>query len=168
MREANVGKTLGILLPERIALVVCPGRKGRPNVMPAGWYTRVSFAPPMVAVSIARANFTNPLLRKSRDFVIAFASPKLKRIIMPTGSTSGRNTDKFAKFRIKAAKASRVKTPLLAEAEVNLECRKVSSHQAGDHTIFVGRVVAAHRGGYGRMVIIGADGKLRSSPVKRS
>jgi len=37
-----------------------------------------------------------------------------------------------------------VNVPLLAEAAANLECKVHQAVTTGDHTIFVGEVVAAH------------------------
>ena len=40
--------------------------------------------------------------------------------------------------------ATRIDSVLLADAVANFECTLESEHEAGDHVIFVGRVVAAH------------------------
>jgi flavin reductase (DIM6/NTAB) family NADH-FMN oxidoreductase RutF len=39
-----------------------------------------------------------------------------------------------------------LRTPLIEDAFINFECRLMSVTEAGDHTIFVGQVLAAHMG----------------------
>ena len=61
------------------------------------------------------------------------------------GSHSGRDTDKFAEF--KKCRTSRTKvidSVLLDDAVANFECKLVSETKAGDHIIFIGRVVASY------------------------
>jgi flavin reductase (DIM6/NTAB) family NADH-FMN oxidoreductase RutF len=42
-------------------------------------------------------------------------------------------------------KAEKVSAPLIAECPVNIECVKVKEVDAGDHTWFIGEIVAARR-----------------------
>lgn len=47
-------------------------------------------------------------------------------------------------FKIRPAKF--IKPPLIEDAVANFECKVVSQLDTGDHTIFVGEVVAAYVG----------------------
>lgn len=66
-----------------------------------------------------------------------------EKIIEFCGSKSGRHIDKFKELNIKTALPEKVNLPVLAESRVNFECRIVHRLKAGDHTIFVGEVLAA-------------------------
>ncbi len=61
---------------------------------------------------------------------------------IPTGKhfglVSGKKTDKFAgvEFDVKATGA-----PILRDAIAWLDCKVVSHHDAGDHTLFIGEVL---------------------------
>jgi flavin reductase (DIM6/NTAB) family NADH-FMN oxidoreductase RutF len=68
----------------------------------------------------------------------------MEEVIEDTGSCSGRDVDKFEEFGLKSLKAREVKSPLLSDCIVNLECKLEDELEAGDHTIFLGRVVAAY------------------------
>ena len=61
------------------------------------------------------------------------------------GTHSGRDVDKIAETALALAEAREVSVPLLADAVANFECRITDRLKTGDHTIFVGQVVAAHR-----------------------
>ena len=78
------------------------------------------------------------------EFVFAWAGEGQAELVDYAGSHTGADVDKFADFDIPTAPAAVVHVPLLAEAVANLECKLHSATPAGDHTIFIGQVVAAH------------------------
>ena len=59
------------------------------------------------------------------------------------GTLSGRNTDKYEAAGLTAVRAQSVGAPLIGECFGHIECRVEKRVTAGDHTVFVGRVVAA-------------------------
>jgi flavin reductase (DIM6/NTAB) family NADH-FMN oxidoreductase RutF len=59
------------------------------------------------------------------------------------GSVSGRDHDKFKEAGLTPVEAKKVGAPWIAECLGHLECGVVAAHVAGDHTIFVGQVLAA-------------------------
>ena len=61
------------------------------------------------------------------------------------GLKSGRRVDKFQAAGLTREKAEKISAPLLAECLVNLECVKVNEVDAGDHTWFIGEIVAARK-----------------------
>jgi len=60
------------------------------------------------------------------------------------GSKSGRDVDKLAEFDCKTAPAKEIDSVLLADAVANFECTLESETEAGDHIVFVGRIVCSH------------------------
>ena len=60
------------------------------------------------------------------------------------GSRSGRDVDKLAEFDCPAEPAKAIDSVLLTDAVANFECTLESETVAGDHIIFLGKVVAAH------------------------
>jgi len=62
------------------------------------------------------------------------------------GTISGRETDKYAKADLKTRRGDKVSVPLIAGCLANLECKVVADYEVGDHTLFVGEIVAAHQG----------------------
>ncbi len=134
--------------PEWVVLVVSKDKENKlekANIMPAGWCMRCSFDPPLIAVSIGKSRYTHELLEKSEEFVIAVPNKELIEIVKFTGSCSGRDVDKFREAKIEVEKASKVSLPLIKKATLNFECKKYRSFKAGDHTIFLGKILAAHK-----------------------
>jgi flavin reductase (DIM6/NTAB) family NADH-FMN oxidoreductase RutF len=52
--------------------------------------------------------------------------------------------DKFKLTKIKTQKSKFIKPPLLKDATLNLECKLYKEIKAGDHIIFIGKVLAAY------------------------
>jgi len=144
MKEVIFSEATERKYPEWIVLITTVDENGKPDVMPAGWAMIASHQPPMFAISVGHGRYTNGLIRNQKEFVIAFPGPGLEEVIKYTGSCSGQDVDKFEKFGLKSLEAKKVRPPLLSGCVVNLECKLEGELEAGDHTIFLGRVVAAH------------------------
>ncbi|MEM2872578.1 MAG: flavin reductase family protein [Nitrososphaerales archaeon] len=132
-----------LLYPRPIVLITCIDSSGKPNIMPAAWAMPASFDPPMVAIGIALTRYSHELISKTREFVINIPTKELVKHIDYLGSVSGRDVDKFKASKLTALPAKKVKTPLIGECVAHIECEVASMLDTGDHTIFVGRVVAA-------------------------
>jgi flavin reductase (DIM6/NTAB) family NADH-FMN oxidoreductase RutF len=117
--------------------------KEKNNIMTAAWQMPVSFKPVLVAVSIGHERFSHEIILKSREFVINVPHLGMIKEVLCCGTQSGRDIDKFEVCKLTPVKAQKVKAPLINECIGNIECKLHSIHEAGDHTIFVGEVVAA-------------------------
>ena len=111
--------------------------------MPAGWSMRTADRPLLLAVSVGHTRYTHELILETGEFVLAYPSLAMIDDVKLTGSKSGRDTDKMSACRLRLVPAERVRARLVEGAAANFECVLRSHHQAGDHTIFVGEVLAA-------------------------
>jgi len=144
LTRVPVGEAIARKYPEWVAFVVACDAKGKPNLMPAGWVMFASGEPPMLAVAIAHSRYTHQLIEQTGEYVIAFAGQGQEELIRRAGSSSGRDVDKFAQFQIETAPGEMIRCPLLVGAAINFECRIEQRAPAGDHSIFIGRILAAH------------------------
>ncbi len=113
------------------------------NVMTAAWQMPVSFKPVLVAISIGHERYSHGLILKSREFVINIPHLKMMKEVLCCGTQSGKDMDKFTVCKLTPVKAHKVEAPLIEECIGNIECKLYSIHEAGDHTIFIGEVLAA-------------------------
>lgn len=104
-----------------------------------------SFKPALLGVGIAPKRFSYALFKESKDFAVNIPDKTLLRAVEICGSKSGRKVDKFEAAGLTREKAEKIGSPLVAECPVNIECVKVDEIEAGDHTWFIGEVVAARR-----------------------
>jgi len=134
----------GQLFPTTVVLATCIDKKGKPNIITLGWAMKTSGKPPMVAISVAPPRYSHNLIEEAGEFVLAIPTSEIVEAVHKCGRVSGRNVNKFEEFNLIPLPAKKVKPPLIKECVANLECRVVGKMTTGDHTIFVGEVLAAH------------------------
>lgn len=133
-----------LLYPRQVALISTRSKAGKSNLMTLVWITPVSAEPPLVGIAIAPAHYTHKLIEETGEFVIGMAGEGMEDAVLKAGSGSGRDREKFKESGLTEMKASKVSAPLIKECPINLECKLAQKHKIGDHTFFVGEVLAAH------------------------
>lgn len=124
-----------------VVLATVSGSKD--NVITLAMCHVFSFKPPLIGVGIAPRRFSYGLFKESKDFAINIPDKKMLRAVQICGSKSGRDVDKFSASGLTKEKADKISAPLIAECPVNIECVKVKEAETGDHTWFIGEVVAS-------------------------
>lgn len=143
MKMISSEEALDRFYPLSCVYVISTNKQGEPSGMVASWFIQTSFDPPLVAVSIGKSRLTYNLVKESKEFVIAVPNEKLKEVIRVFGRKSGRDVNKFKETNLKTKKAKFVKSPLLEDATFNYECELLKIVDTGDHSIFIGKVVAS-------------------------
>ncbi|MDW5563249.1 MAG: flavin reductase family protein [Methanomassiliicoccus sp.] len=138
--DSNVGFSMTSPLP--YVLVTSADKEGRANVLGVSWVTKLSFDPFLMAVSIGHTRYSHDLIKNSGEFVICYPSAEQSKQALYCGFHSGRCEDKFARSGLAATPSRKVKPPTIEGCTVAFECRLFDSHEVGDHTLFVGEVVA--------------------------
>lgn len=116
---------------------------GRTNIITLGMYMPISHTPPLVCIGIAPGRYSHDLIARSGAFVVNIPSIDLVNEMHFCGTKSGRDLDKFTATALTPIPARMVEPPLIKECIGHLECRVVQTHSCGDHTLFVGKVIAA-------------------------
>ncbi|MHC4911829.1 MAG: flavin reductase family protein [Planctomycetota bacterium] len=130
--------------PEQVVIAIARDKDGKANPITLGWTMIVSGKPPMMAIAVASTHYSIEAVRHSKSFTISFPSSDMADAALFFGSRSGRNVDKFAEFDCKTQSAKVIDSVLLTDAVANFECELESQTEAGDHIIFVGKIVASH------------------------
>jgi flavin reductase (DIM6/NTAB) family NADH-FMN oxidoreductase RutF len=130
--------------PEQVVIAVAKDKAGKANPITLGWTMIVSGKPPMMAIAVAKTHYSIETVRHSKSFTISFPSSDMADAALFFGSRSGRNVDKFAEFDCETESAKVIDSVLLTDAVANFECELESETEAGDHIIFVGKIVASH------------------------
>ena len=146
--------------PERTVLVVTKSETGRDNIMTAGWNMTTSNDPPLLAISIGLTRYSHQLIDETEEFVVSFPSECTEDAVQYCGSHSGRDVDKFKETGLTKVPSSFVKPPLIGEAVVNMECRLFKKMRTGDHTIFIGEILAAHISEGRRLITNNGGGRI--------
>jgi flavin reductase (DIM6/NTAB) family NADH-FMN oxidoreductase RutF len=105
----------------------------------ASSFSSVSLEPPLVSVCLARTAFVHDLLLGSGVFGVTVLGKDHAEL----GRRFARFDPAVDRFADDAWETAKTGAPLLASALSWLDCQVASSYDAGDHTIFVGEVLAA-------------------------
>lgn len=145
-RKVRVARKLAyrFLHPRHTVLVTCVNKAGKANIITLAWSMPTSIDPPMVVISIAPKRLSHRMIKKTGEFVINVPTMKIVKKTLFCGRISGVKCDKFKKAPLTAAPAKKVRPPIIKECIAHLECKLVQTIPTGDHTLFVGEVVAAY------------------------
>lgn len=124
-----------------VVLVSC-GEGDKANIITVGMYMPISSRPPLVCIGIAPQRYSHSLIVETGEFVVNSPSIKYEKEMHYCGVQSGRKVNKWKKTGLTPINSLKVKTPRIKECFGHLECKVIESHTIGDHTLFVGKVVA--------------------------
>jgi len=126
-------------------VLICVRQEGeaRSNLFAVSWIIPCSKDPAFILVSVNPKNLSHELLKDAREFTVNIPNATLLDELHFCGTTSGRSIDKVRELSLVPIKGQVLSTPLIEECIGHLECKVVESTVVGDHTVFVGEVVAA-------------------------
>jgi flavin reductase (DIM6/NTAB) family NADH-FMN oxidoreductase RutF len=171
MKSLNESEAVALSAPMPYALVTSLDKNGRPNAMGAAWVTRTSFEPFLMMVSVDHRRYSHECILSQKEFVINYPGEEIADAAWTCGVISGRDLDKIKKAGLELVDSRVVKVPTVKWAAAAFECRLVDQFETGDHTVFVGEVVAIsgnpdlpkHLYVSSKHKIFGMDGDGRSS-----
>jgi flavin reductase (DIM6/NTAB) family NADH-FMN oxidoreductase RutF len=138
MKVVKPGST--VLYPVPVVLVSC-GLE-RPNIITLAWAGTVCSDPPAVGIGVRSERFSHGLIAEAGEFVVNLPRADQVAIVDYCGQVSGRDVDKWAACGLTPAPGSKVRTPLVTECPVSLECRVTHQLALGVHDLFIGEVLA--------------------------
>ncbi|MCS7275999.1 MAG: flavin reductase family protein [Dehalococcoidia bacterium] len=140
-RELDVLDALRLVIGGPVCLLTVRWRD-QTDVTPVIWLTPVSRRPPLIGVAVHPSRHTHELIRFAEEFALNIPGPDLMDHTHYFGVVSGRDVAKLDISRLPTFPASRVEAPLLEHCLAWIECGLEEALRLGDHTFFVGRVVA--------------------------
>jgi len=121
-------------------------------------FSGVSLSPPLVLVCASKTAITTEVIARGGCFGVSV----LRRDQASLSNRFASKKDEFRRFEGVETFEAETGAPLLAGALVNLDCRLVARHEAGDHFLCVGEIESARvqpgepllyfGGGYGRFL----------------
>jgi flavin reductase (DIM6/NTAB) family NADH-FMN oxidoreductase RutF len=139
--ELSENRRLQVAPTGNVVLVTC-GEGDEANIITVGMYMPISIRPPLVCIGIAPQRYSHQLIEKTGEFVVNSPSIAIEKEMHYCGVQSARKVNKWKETGLTAIPSLKVKTPRIKECFGHLECKVVESHVMGDHTLFLGEVVA--------------------------
>ena len=131
-----------------------------PHGMTANSFTAVSLEPPLVLVCVERNAIMHDALQRAGMFGVSVLNAEQEALAR---HFAGRRPLGAEQFRIvDSPNGELCGAPLIADAAAHFECELWRAYDGGDHTIFIGRLLAMagttdgnvlvfHRGRFGRL-----------------
>jgi len=147
-----------VVNPRQVVLITARARvvpkfktkeEEKDNVFTVAWHMPVSFTPPIYAISVGKKRYSLELIKKGKSFVVNFMPYTMVKQVLECGRTSGEHADKFTGIGLEKEDAETIDCCRLKDALAYLECDVEQEIEAGDHIIFIGRVlkVGKNKGG---------------------
>jgi flavin reductase (DIM6/NTAB) family NADH-FMN oxidoreductase RutF len=133
-----------MLVPLPAVMVTCGGFNQKTNIITISWCGIVCSQPPMLSVSVRESRYSFNLIKEGGEFVVNVAGANLVKAVDFCGNNSGKDLNKFKETGLTPEPAEKVRTPLIKECPINLECQVRKSLDLGSHHIFIAEIVATH------------------------
>ncbi len=119
--------------------VVSSAHNGVQHGMTVTSFTSIALTPPLLMVSLEIGTRTHGLVQLSGRFAVTVLTDRQQTI---SDRFAGRDTEHTNRFEELDTFTLLTGCPLLKEGLAQFDCRVVASHLAGNHTLFIGEVLA--------------------------
>lgn len=140
--EGNIDYYYHYAFPMQTVLVTCNDEAGTTNIITLAWHTPISRKPPLYGISISPKRYSHGLIEKTEEFVVNFIPYSFVEAAHYCGTHTGRTDDKISTTGLSFIPSKKLSTPRIKEGYAHLECTLKENVPIGDHTFFVGEVVA--------------------------
>ena len=124
------------------AVMVSCGDMKNSNIITVAWTGIINTNPAMCYISVRPERFSHELIKKNGEFVINLTTKELARATDWCGVKSGRDFDKFKEMGLTKEKATIVKSPMIAESPISVECNVDKIVPLGSHDMITAKIVA--------------------------
>jgi len=138
MSESTFSKQLA-RIPYGVS-VVTVGIGGAENGLTISWLSQVSFDPPMLMFAIDKKHYSTELVEDIPAFVVNLLAAGQAELAGHFAKQSMTQEKKLDSYETKTLDSG---LTVLTDALACYECDVVAKHEAGDHWIIVGKVIAA-------------------------
>ena len=145
MLDEQAKKTILRKIPH--GLYVCGVKDGEEvNGFTASWVMQASFTPPLVVNCVKQGSKSHAMISSSSVFALSLLEEGQKEIAQNFFKPQRRVGNKFEEVEFYIGETG---CPIISDSLGYVECQVVGMVDKGDHTVFVGEVIAAgvHREG---------------------
>jgi len=128
-------------------LNICGVKDGEEvNGFTLSWVTQASFKPPLIVIASKQDTKSHAMIKASQVFAISFLEAGQEDLAEKFFQPQRRTGNKFGDVEFYLGETG---CPIIADSLGYVECEVTGSLEQGDHSVFLGKVVAAgiHRDG---------------------
>ncbi len=143
MAKKSIAPTT-MLVPLPAVLVTCGGFNQKVNIITISWCGIVCSQPPMISIAVRENRYSFNLLKEGGEFVVNVTGADLVKEVDFCGNNSGKDINKFKETGLTPENGEKVRSPLIKECPINLECQVRKVLELGSHHLFIGEIVSTH------------------------
>lgn len=131
-----------MIYPLPVVMVSCGTKREDYNIITVAWTGTICTDPAMCYISLRPERHSYDIIKRNREYVINLTTRDLAFATDWCGVKSGRDQDKFSAMGLTPIAATKVKSPMIKESPINIECVVKEIKELGFHHMFISEVVA--------------------------
>lgn len=131
-----------MIYPLPVVMVSCGAKREDYNIITVAWTGTICTDPAMCYISLRPERHSYDIIKRNREYVINLTTRDLAFATDWCGVKSGRDHDKFSAMGLTPIAATKVKSPMIKESPINIECVVKEIKELGFHHMFISEVVA--------------------------
>ncbi len=133
-----------MIYPLPAVMISCGITKDEYNIITISWTGTINTEPAMCYISVRKERHSYNIIKKNKEFIINLTTAELTYAADWCGVKSGKNYNKFKEMGLTPEKASILKTPMIKESPVNIECKVEKIIELGSHDMFIAKILAVN------------------------
>lgn len=130
-----------MIYPLPALLVSCGTKPEEYNLITVAWAGTICTNPAMCYISVRPERHSYEIIKRRMEFVINLTTQELAETTDWCGVKSGRDYNKFEETGLTPAPSHAIRTPIIKEAPLSIECRVKGIVHLGSHDMFIAEVV---------------------------
>ena len=166
MEKINLPKATQLTSPNPVTLVCTKKPEGDTNLATVSWWTYLSFNPGMIAYAMAKTSYSGERVRETKEVILTIPGSELADAVMGCGTSSGRDTDKIAKTKIKMQDVPGSDIRIPVHTKVAIRCNLKEFLEVGDHYLYICNVEDV-LGNEAEEALFAWDGYAKIAPARQ-
>jgi flavin reductase (DIM6/NTAB) family NADH-FMN oxidoreductase RutF len=133
-----------MIYPLPAVMVSCGSAPEEYNIITVSWTGTICTDPPMCYISVRSSRHSYGIIKSNGEYVINLTTKSLAFATDWCGIKTGANHNKFREMNLTPVAGQIVKSPMIKESPVNIECIVKEIMELGSHHMFISEVVAVH------------------------
>jgi flavin reductase (DIM6/NTAB) family NADH-FMN oxidoreductase RutF len=140
----QIAKAMSLVIVEPVGIVVAQRSDGSVNYMPCGWNMKVSYDPPILALSLFKDSATREIILSTSEFSLCYGDEIIRELALKGSSIHGYDMDKAKMHNVQLAESKIISSPGIKGARVHFECKVRQIIDCGTTTLLVADICGAH------------------------
>ena len=133
-----------MIYPLPAVMVSCGSGEEEYNIITISWTGTICTDPAMCYISVRPGRHSYYIIKKNGEYVINLTTKLLSYATDWCGVKSGKDHKKFSEMKLTPVPASIIKSPMIKESPVSIECVVKEIIELGSHHMFISEVVAVN------------------------